>query len=302
MKFSQKLFITLIVSCLSAASAADPITVYGKVNITAQSSDEGEGSFTELKSNNSRFGVTGNLELDDGLEVLYVLEWQVDLANLSGSDNIKSRNQYVGLKGGFGTVLLGRNDTVLKRSQGNIDQFNDYEADLKGLWKGENRMGESVTYYSPSYSGFSFGMSYIAEGDVDADDAQSVSIVYGDKNLKKSQWFASVAADFDINGYDTQRVSIQTKFENLKIGAILHSQESVATGESQDGAMVSAAYSLGKVVLKSQFQTLEDNDSLSVGVDYKLGKSTKVFAWFTNRGLQGSADNSWLAAGIEHKF
>ena len=126
MKFSKKLSVILIASSLSAVSAADPITVYGKANISAQISDEGEGSFTELKSNASRFGVTGNLELDDGLEVLYVLEWQVDLANASGSDNINSRNQYVGLKGGFGTVLLGRNDTVLKRSQGNIDQFNDY--------------------------------------------------------------------------------------------------------------------------------------------------------------------------------
>jgi len=302
MKLSKKLSLTLIVSCLSGASLADPITLYGKVNVSVQSTDEGEGRFTELQSNNSRLGVKGNLELDNELEVLYVAEWQVDFTDESGTENFKARNQYVGLRGGFGTVLLGRNDTVLKQSQGGIDQFNDYEADLKGLWKGENRMGDSITYFSPKFNGLTFGASYVAKDEPQGNDAQSFSIVYGDKNLKKSQWFASVAADFDMKGYDTQRVSVQAKFDSLKLGAILHSQESVASGDSESGAMVSAAYSLGKMVFKGQLQTLEDNDSLTVGIDYKLGKSTKAFAWYTNRGLQGSADNSWLAAGLEHKF
>jgi predicted porin len=302
MKLINKLSMTLLAATVSAASLADPITVYGKANISAQSADEGEGSFTELKSNASRFGVKGDLKLDDDIEVLYTFEWQVDLADESGSDNIKSRNQYVGLKGNFGTVLLGRNDTVLKKSQGKIDLFNDYEGDLKGLWKGENRMSDSVTYYSPKFSGLTLGVSYIAEDDVEGEDAQSLSLSYGDAKLKKSQWFGSVAADFDMKGYDSQRVSVQGKFDGLKLGVILHNQESVETGESKDGVMVSAAYTIGKVVLKGQVQTLEDDNSVTVGADYKLGKSTKAFIWYTDRGLDLSEDKSWLAAGLEHKF
>jgi predicted porin len=302
MKIGKKLSVTLIASFLSAASVADPITLYGKVNVSVQSTDEGEGRITELKSNNSRLGVKGNLELDSELEVIYVAEWQVDYTDESGSKNFKARNQYVGLRGDFGTVLLGRNDTVLKQSQGSIDQFNDYEADLKGLWQGENRMGNSITYFSPKFKGFTFGASYVARDEIGKKDAQSFSIVYGDKNLKESRWFASVATDFDIKGYNTQRVSVQTKFESLKLGAILHRQESLETGLYKDGAMVSAAYTIGKFEVKGQFQAAGNNDSVSVGVDYKLGKSTKAFVWFTNRGLQGSEDNSWLAAGLEHKF
>ena len=302
MKLVNKLSLAMAVSTFSTVSFADPVTVYGKANISAQAADEGEGSFTELKSNASRFGVKGDLKLDDNIEVLYLFEWQVDLADESGSDNIKSRNQYVGLKGDFGTVLLGRNDTVLKKSQGKIDLFSDYEADLKGLWKGENRMSDSVTYYSPKFSGFTLGVTYIAEDEVDGDDAQAFSLVYGDAKLKKSKWFASVAADFDMKGYDNQRVSVHAKFDALKLGAILHNQESVETGASKDGVMVSAAYTMGKVVLKAQYQTLEDDNSTTVGVDYKLGKSTKAFIWYTDRALDNSEDKSWLAAGLEHKF
>ena len=302
MKLINTLSLTLLASAISTVSYADPITVYGKANISAQAADEGEGSFTELKSNASRFGVKGDLKLDNDIEVLYTFEWQVDLSDESGADNISARNQYVGLKGGFGTVLLGRNDTVLKQSQGKIDIFGDYEADIKGLWKGENRMGDSVTYFSPTISGFSLGVSYIAEDDVEGDDAQSVSLSYGDKNLKKNNWFASVAADFDMKGYDNQRVSVQGKFDQLKLGAILHRQESVETGESQDGVMVSAAYTMGKVVLKAQVQTIEDDSSATIGADYKLGKSTKAFIWYTDRDLDQSEDQSWLAVGLEHKF
>jgi predicted porin len=246
--------------------------------------------------------VNGNLEIDNNLEVLYKAEWRVDFTDESGSDNFTARNQYVGLRGGFGTLLLGRNDTVLKQTQGKIDQFNHYEADLKGLWKGENRIGNSITYFSPKFKEFTFGVSYIAQDEAIGHDAQSFSVVYGDKNLKSSQWYASVAADFRMNGYDTQRVSVQTKFESLKIGIILHNQESVSTGDSKNGAMISAAYGLGKFELKGQLQTLDDDNSVSIGTDYKLGKGTKAFVWFTNRGLQESEDKSWLAAGLEHKF
>jgi predicted porin len=302
MKLFNTLFLTLLGAGVSAASFADPITVYGKANISAQAADEGEGNFTEIKSNASRFGIKGDLQLDNDMEVLYTFEWQVDLADESGADNIKARNQYVGLKGNFGTVLLGRNDTMLKQSQGKIDLFSDYEADIKGLWKGENRMGDSVTYVSPTVSGFSLGVSYVAEDDVAGQDAQSISLSYGDKNLKKSNWYAAVAADFDMKGYDSQRLSVQGKFDDLKLGAILHRQESVETGVSQDGVMVSAAYTIGKLVLKGQVQSLEDDNSVTIGADYKLGKSTKAFVWYTDRGLDMSEDKSWLSVGIEHKF
>lgn len=298
----KKLPLFLFAASLSNAAMADPITVYGKANVSAQYADDGDGHYSELVSNASRVGVKGDLKLDNNMEVLYLLEWQVDLADLEGSDNLKSRNQYIGLKGDFGTVLLGRNDTVLKKSQGKIDQFNDYEADLKGLWKGENRMSDTLSYFSPSFSGLTLGLTYVAEDEVDGEDAQSVSLSYGDSSLKKSTWYASFAADFDMKGYDTQRLSVQGKFDALVLGAILHRQEASTGGSKKDGAMVSAAYTLNKVVLKAQYQTLEDDDSISIGADYKLGKSTKAFIWYTDRQLDQSEDESWLALGLEHKF
>lgn len=302
MKLHTTIPLVLVTGLASAMSYADPLTVYGKANISAQSTDDGDGNFTELKSNASRFGVKGDAKLDNGMTVLYLFEWQVDLADLSGDDNIKSRNQYLGIKGDFGQILLGRKDTVLKDLSKPTDIFSDYEADVKGLWKGENRVSDMVQYKSPSFNGIQFGVTYIAEDEKDGEDGISASVSYGDAKLKKSKVFAAVAMDSDVNGYDIQRATVATKLGSWTLGAIAQKQEAVNSDSSDSGITVSAQYSINEWKLKGQFQTLEDDESFTIGADYKLGKATKAYAFYTDRSLEGKEDKSWLAVGLEHKF
>ena len=223
-------------------------------------------------------------------------------------DNITGRNQYVGLKGGFGEVLLGKNDTVLKQSQGKVDLFSDLNADIKVLWKGENRMADSITYKSPKFSGFQLGVSYIAEDSADADDGISASVVYGDSGLEKSKIFASVAVDSEVKGYDTVRATVQGKLAGFTLGAIMHMQESVDTGTETDGFMISAKYGLTKALaLKAQVQTADtdggdDKSGVTLGADYKLAKSTKLFGFYTSFDMDTGADEDYLGVGLEYKF
>lgn len=302
MTFIKKASFLALTGMVSTTLLADPITVYGKANISGQSTDDGAGSFTEMKSNASRVGVKGKMDLENGLTAVYQVEWQVDLTDLSGSDNIKSRDQYVGLQGGFGQILLGRKNTVLKDLSSKVDLFNDYEADLKGLWKGENRMSDMVNYTSPSFNGVKVAMTYIAEDEVDGKDGLSAAVFYGDKKLKTSNIYAALAVDSEVKGYDVQRAILQGKLGNWTLGGIVHKQESVETGVSDSGFTASAQYSINHWKLKAQFQTLEDDESISVGADYKLGKATKAYVWYSDRALEKSEDKSWLAVGLEHKF
>ena len=69
MKLNKTLVPLLLATSIATPVLADPISVYGKANISAQSTDDGEGSFTELKSNASRFGVKGKMALDHGLSI-----------------------------------------------------------------------------------------------------------------------------------------------------------------------------------------------------------------------------------------
>jgi len=308
MKLSYNVLTVALISALSAQTFAGDVTIYGKANLSVQSSDEGEGSFTEVKSNASRIGFKGTHELSDGLEVVYKAEFQVDLDGDSAKgDSITDRNQYVGLRGSFGEVLLGKNDTMLKQSQGKVDLFSDLNGDIKHLWKGENRMSDTISYKSPKFNGFQVGVTYVAEDSVEGEDASSIAVFYGDKSLKKSNIYASFAIDSDMKGYDNTRATVQGKFSGITLGAILHTQESISTGAEMDGFLASAKYTFDKVTVKGQFQTAEydggdDKSGITLGADYKLAKSTKLYTFYTTLDMDSGADEDYLAVGIEYKF
>jgi len=309
MKFVKSSLCLALLSGLSFNALAE-VDIYGKANVTVQSSDDGEGSFTEIKSNASRFGLKGSEKISDGLEAVYKFEFQVDVSDADSKgdkDNISARNQYVGFKGGFGQVVIGRNDTALKQSQGKVDLFSDLEGDIKNIFKGENRLGNSVSYASNSYEGFKVLASFIAEDDVDAKNGYSVALTYGDAGLKKSAVYAAIAADSEVNGYDVVRATVQGKIEDFRLGAMYQTQEKVDGSAEADGYLVNAAYLMGSNTFKVQYQAMDFDDSddksaVTVGVDHKLNKNLKVFGFYSSFDMDNNVDQDYLGLGMEYKF
>lgn len=310
MKFAKSSLCLALLSGLSFNALAE-VDIYGKANVTVQSSDDGEGSFTEIKSNASRFGLKGSEKITDGLEAVYKFEFQVDVSDADSKgdndDNISARNQYVGLKGAYGQVVVGRNDTALKQSQGKLDLFNDLEGDIKNVFKGENRLGDSITYTSKSYEGFKVLATFIAEDDVDADNGYSMAVTYGDSALKKSAIYAAIAADSEVNGYDVVRATVQGKIEDFRVGAMYQTQEKVDGSAEADGYLVNAAYLMGSNTFKMQYQTMDFDDSddksaISVGVDHKLNKNLKIFGFYSSFDMDNNVDQDYLGLGMEYKF
>lgn len=296
--------------------AKEIVDFYGKLNISLQATEESGESFNELKSNASRVGVKGKYHLDSGLTAIYKLEWQVNVDDDS-KDTLTARNQWVGIKGNFGEVTVGRSDTTLKVSQGKFDLFNDYEGDLKNLFIGENRVTDSLTYKSPTFSNVQFLASYILSEDKDKSDPYSIGVQFGDGSLKKTDFFISLAHDENMQGksamYQTTRLVGMYKFGDFRIGGILTESE-ISEGEfsglSENGYAVNAAYKIGKVLAKLQYQEFASAAAINVGADYKLGDNTKVFAWYTDReGLDFNGDTikkategNYFAIGMEQKF
>ncbi|WP_258808403.1 porin [Pseudidiomarina sp. CB1] len=296
-------------SGVAVAQDENPVSFdfYGRANVSLQSSDDGQGSDSELKSNASRIGVKGGAQLNDDLEVIYTLEWQVDLTDLGGDDNLKSRNQYVGLRGSFGEFTVGRRDTVLKTVQGDIDQFSDYEADVKALFEGENRTSNTLSYYSPAFAQFRIaGSVVLSEGD-EQDDGYSLALTYGDEGLDDTPYYFGAAIDRDVDGYDIERLVGYTKVADTMFGLMWQQQQEVMGSNEADGFVASVQHALGQWRLKAQYQMMEfvdgDDDSIAFGADYKFSKNTKVYAWYTGRDLDTlAAEQTYFAVGLEHRF
>ena len=303
----------------------ETVKFYGKLNISLQSSDESSTRINELKSNASRVGVKGKYKLDHGLTAIYKLEWQVNVDD-DDKNTLTARNQWVGVRGGFGEVTIGRADTTLKVSQGKFDLFNDYAGDLKHLFIGENRVTDSLTYKSPKFNKFQFLASYILSEDKDKSDPYSIGVTFGDLNLKKTDYFIAVAHDENMPAklketsgskktipLANTRVTGMYKFGDFRIGGIYTETELTTTGASETGYAFNASYKIGKALAKVQYQEFAGADGISFGVDYKLGKSTKVYAWYTDRqGISYQAntgeeytlakEGTYYAIGIQQKF
>ncbi|MGB2313780.1 MAG: porin [Porticoccaceae bacterium] len=320
---NKVLLSSAIASTLCFASqgfAAGPIdgTVYGKVNASMVSADDGASDQWKLNSNASRVGVKGKTKISDGLYAIYKAEFEmcIDDGDCKGQ-TFSQRNIMAGLKGDFGTIWAGKHDSPTKLAQNKIDLFNDLEGDIKNTFEGENRVSNIVAYTTPKRNGFSATLAMIpAEGaDFDQDgqddtgltDGISYSVSYAKDNL-----YLAVAGDQDVDKQDLLRLVAQYKMDALKLGFMYQQNEDNLNSKDESGYFISAAYKIDKTTLKAQYGLIEDDidgdeeQTLSLGADYKMAKNTKLYVFYTDNtdSEVGSADDedTSFGVGMEHKF
>ena len=290
---------TAMLATAPFATANGPIDgkLYGKINASVVNTDSGSEDTWKLNSNASRIGLKGSTQVSEGLTVFYKTEFQVDVDG--DGDVFKQRNIFAGVKGSFGSVLAGKNDTPTKLAQKKIDLFNDLEGDIKKTFAGENRMSNIIAYTTPKYGNFSATYAVMpSEGDNGSlSDATSYSVSYSKDDL-----YVAVASDSDVKGADLLRVVSQYKVDAWQLGLMY--QENDTTNES--GYFASAAYKSNNITYKAQYGSNEndtdgsDKTTLSVGADLKLAKNTKTFVFFTDN--ESSSSTKTFGLGLEHKF
>lgn len=315
-KSSLALALTLALTTTAQANPlkSKELTLYGKANLSFQSSDENdEGSVTEVKSNASRVGVKGTYELESGFESVYQFEWQVNVDDDS-KDSLTSRNQWVGLRhDNYGQLTIGRSDTAMKLSQGKFDLFNDYEGDIKNLFAGDLRAKDTLNYKSPKFNNVQVLATYIASENTEESDPYAIAVLVGDTGLKSTDYFFSVAIDKQDTGSEETRVTGMYKLGDFRIGGMWQESDFILADVTENGFAANVSYKYGNLLAKVQYQEFSDADVYSAGVDYKLGKKTKVYAWYTDRSEMTKFDEDasdfkfapkaqYFAVGIEQKF
>ena len=111
-------FKTTAIALAVAGSVAAPVAVqagadelYASARVGIWNVDEGGASNFAVRSFSSRFGAKGETDLGNGMSGFGRYEWDVDFNNDDdggGEDDISVRHRYVGVKGDFGSVLVGQ--------------------------------------------------------------------------------------------------------------------------------------------------------------------------------------------------
>jgi len=324
----KKALLPLLIASLIPAAAFADVTVYGRANVALQYADKnvGDQQYSELVSNASRIGLKGSEVINDDLKVIYQFEYEtkVDDGNNSNNQTFAQRNIYLGLQGTGGTVMGGMFDTPLKVSQEKVDLFNDYVGDLKNVLEGEIRAKNIVQYSTPAWGDVTVNLAYVnTEKDVpNADDGYSASIAYSTKAL-----YLAVAADTNskrasdgtLSAVDTDILRAVARFNigPVVLGALWENYDNGVIDE--DGYLVSAQWNITDAwALKLQTAQSDmiqlDGQSTSVGVDYKMSKTAKLYGYYTvveDKRLNATTllvddvartDDKYFAVGVELNF
>jgi len=207
----------------NGAFAQSNVTVYGVMDLGI-SVDQGgvSGTSTRVTSGmatQSRLGFRGTEDLGNGLAAFFVIEGGIHGDNGTSTQNntVFGRNTAVGLRGHFGSISAGLQDTPL------FTVLNVVVDPLRnGIIRSNNlmpptgfRASNSVLYRTPDVSGFSAALMYVA-GEVPGKAAAGRALG-GSFNYSGGPLNASIA--YHRKNNDTATVSGLPTARNLLLGA-----------------------------------------------------------------------------------
>ncbi|OTG88375.1 porin [Acinetobacter sp. ANC 4558] len=291
------------------ASAAD-VKVYGRAHVSLDYLNDGKDyKEVALSSNSSRLGFKADQKLANGMTAFAQIESQINFS--SGSEDKESidfstRDTFVGLKGDFGQVKVGRFDSPFKAARGPINYFGDMVGDLRTITRAYNhrfdeRNPNTIEYQSPTYQGFNV---------VGALSLHNSTMIYDDETKAPNK--KSKSYDLGVN-YKNGPLSVSSAYEYF--------QEKASRGE-RDGFRLAGSYKVTPELNLAGFYqyTSLDKDNLNglsakdkmrnadanvygIGAEYKLTEKTSVRGQVFYRDVDADKMNSTLlAVGVEHKL
>ena len=297
----KKKMIAVLCSAALAApviAQAEGLEIYGKARMALSYADNAnpdgayEDSALVVNNYNSRIGFKGSEDLGNGMKAIYQYERQVDLDKKNDADTI--RDSFVGLKGDFGSLKIGRISLPYKKATSGFDTFNDTEADGNGgddgIIRHNTRADNTIAFFSNDISGAKFALSYststghkdeLSETHVDYED----SAISGMVSYTTGPLLVSAAYETLKSGDDkAAKVHARYTMEKDKVGVVIDrvSGQEPTLYVSYDRKM-SGNYSLHAAVAARAEK--DDNENgmsyFVVGATHAYSKSTEVYALFT---------------------
>ena len=294
----KKLLAIAVAAALTAPAAMAETTLYGKLHATAGQVKTNGVKENVVESHNSRIGVKGSTELDNGLSATYGVEYGLSLDGDAGNSNnlvgtaananstdrtLTARNTFVGVKGGFGEVRVGRHDTPAKLATAGLDAFADGYADMSNIIEADGQRVDNVVAYIGKFG--PVGVAAAHSTDISAEDtdggkdANSMLVNYSNGPIYAGLGHTAVQATKKMTNLGLGYKAEAGHFANMVVEQV----KDTATGNKTDNAYVAGGFKTGAATLKvgygeSKFKpTGQKEKQTTLGVDYSLGKKTSTY-------------------------
>lgn len=274
----SKKIIALALAALApaAAMAADSnVTIYGRVDygfVSRSGNDNGtqfgrksrKNEFEDGIAGANRIGFKGSEDLGNGLKAIFEVEFGFNGDETSATFNY-NRHSWVGLTGGFGTVLGGRVDGARYSFVGKYDPFGNQTVGVAAsIFGASSRLGQAdradnaIVYITPElFTGFKVLAAYTTSliGAEGAAAAVGHDIDSGDTPL------------YAIAGmYDNGPLSFVVDYENLKIKS-----STGGTANEFDLWVLGASYDFGVAKISAYYEDVAGDDKASKAISDSKG-------------------------------
>lgn len=313
---------------LAVASAFAVHTAYadsGNVNIsgwveglvyTDHNGEYNEGVKIDL---DGRLNFSGSEDLGNGLSTI----WQVgNKFHSDNKENWASNDSFVGLKGSFGQIRIGKMLTPYYEivdwplAAGGMGRIMDTGDPLKTgtgykSWKNGDRVNNSVRYDSPDFSGFNASAMYYTAENKDGKGVNSQSfsgrLAYSNGNFNTSLGYQHQGDNDGVDGDKLRSIAWQigysfgdfgiyggvkqTKLSGNDLGERRNYWEIGATYSASDKLSFRAAF--GKAGdQKGKYGSDDGAKQFAFQANYSLSKRTSVHLRFNN--VKNDPGNGWF--------
>ena len=310
---------TLLVTAIAAlgagsALAQSTVTIYGRLNVTAESQNNNGVKTKVLANNASRLGFKGSEDLGGGLKAGFVLEhgFNPDTGTQSQT-GFWARQSEVNLSGGFGTVRLGNFTSEAYFATSDYIGMHNHEtgSSSDALYAYIGRNTNKLAYRTPGMGGFT------AEAAVALGEGGGRKRNY-DLALNYGAGPVHVGFGYEKGEGKAKQMALSGLYDmgSLVFGALVQRDtDGYGAGlGKRTNYRGSVAYIFGANEL--HFNAGKANDYSNVknsgatqytlGYNYNLSKRTKAYTYYTKVNAESATpyakDFSSLAVGVRHNF
>jgi predicted porin len=230
MKFKTTAIAMAVAGVVAAPVAvqAGADEVYASARVGVEYQDTGGTADTNIRSVSSRFGARGETDLGNGLTGFGRYEWGVDFndsdGDLEGDGSISTRHRFVGLKGDFGSALVGQ-------TYHTFYNFAVGATDVPWVASGDNQVAyvgrtDDALTYAGSSDAFAFGATAYMVRDTDEEIVNvgefGASYTFGNDMVLGGS-IQATAGDWDANAADIEGVMIGNGSDETVFGVMLSS-------------------------------------------------------------------------------
>jgi predicted porin len=351
-----------------AAAHAD-VTVFGQIDESINRIDNAAGdSDTSLICTTCSLGFKGSEDLGNGLKAIFKIDFQYNInqrnpkstsvvnsvgttgggatvtsvgnTNVSKTNAITDRDQWLGLAGNFGQVRVGTISTIYKSQGAKVDPIYRTVAQQRDIGiqsrlhagagsNGQGRAENTVRYDTPSWNGLSGAATYTItpDNENDGDNGYSAGLAYENGGI-----LVQAAYVTNDRGGDDDAASLSAKYtlNNFSVFGMYEYDGGLITdvrrgtlgaNDNGDGAdqwmlggtytmgnnMIDVAYGQGDGIKGTQFAGplgADDYKSWEIVGVHNMSKRTFVYGGYVKIDPDDSNldDTTHFTAGMRHSF